>query len=595
MLDLQLERLQVGYVPSEPASPPSEVDSFEDVQESLRVQQLKRLIKQVTTTIAISSSAATTVNLRPKLLKLLQGAGFPDTEDPHGLVGLDPRQSQTAYETELEWLFLGKATILAYGITFNTLLQQTLPLSEDIYYWDEVLSSNRYTALYIVQIAPLNLLQSSKEIYSDVLKKFKAHRRIELPLIDVESRRSESISELLYKFYSLVKNSLSDRMERLRKRARMTSPFTIIRHNIRMKQAIIHRLRDTQAASLGILVGGTLEFGSPEDPKAEWKQVIERAALLMENITRNVSSVKSHTVEQFEELIFNQEGEYDLPSPPATRRRTALLSRQLQKILKADLPAQEVATRQIIATYGRPGLVVRYWAPTTILLISSSKILQILSRRRADLHVWVQETATTLINFWENWVIDPVKKILGTIRHDEDSEVALMSRRSLTADMESLSRMVVDFALDNPDVASEVPSQVITLQELELIRQHVKEGDLTPVLKVYEKDLRNPFKGAMRGELVRALLIQIQKTKVDVEVAISGIDRLLKSQELVFGLVGLTPGLLATWTVTRWLGGLMSGQRGIRKGRVGEEMVRVLRWVPNYLDCHIHSAHRAHE
>jgi nuclear-control-of-ATPase protein 2 len=39
----------------------------------------------------------------------------------------------------------------------------------------------------------------------------------------------------------------------------------------------------------------------------------------------------------------------------------------------------------------------------------------------------------------------------------------------------------------------------------------------------------------VRGDLVRALLIQIQKTKVDVEIAIGGIDALLKSQELVFG------------------------------------------------------------
>jgi nuclear-control-of-ATPase protein 2 len=67
------------------------------------------------------------------------------------------------------------------------------------------------------------------------------------------------------------------------------------------------------------------------------------------------------------------------------------------------------------------------------------------------------------------------------------------------------------------------------------IANAVKEGDLTPVLRAYERDLRSPFVGTVRGDLVRALLIQIQKTKVDVEIAISGINSLLKSQELVFG------------------------------------------------------------
>jgi hypothetical protein len=34
------------------------------------------------------------------------------------------------------------------------------------------------------------------------------------------------------------------------------------------------------------------------------------------------------------------------------------------------------------------------------------------------------------------------------------------------------------------------------------------QGDLTPVLKAYERDLRSPFVGTVRGDLVRALLIQ---------------------------------------------------------------------------------------
>ena len=106
-----------------------------------------------------------------------------------------------------------------------------------------------------------------------------------------------------------------------------------------------------------------------------------------------------------------------------------------------------------------------------------------------------------------------------------------MSKNSLVADRASLERMVIDFVRDRPD-----PSQsTFTAEDTAAISNAVKEGDLTPVLKAYERDLRAPFSGTVRGDLVRALLIQIQKTKVDVEVAISGIDSLLKSQELVFG------------------------------------------------------------
>jgi nuclear control of ATPase protein 2 len=83
--------------------------------------------------------------------------------------------------------------------------------------------------------------------------------------------------------------------------------------------------------------------------------------------------------------------------------------------------------------------------------------------------------------------------------------------------------------------------------------------------------------GTVRGDLVRALLIQVQKTKVDVEVAIGGIDSLLKSQELVFGLVGLTPGLLISFAAFRWLGGVFGSRKGLRQNRKQGETIRVLR------------------
>lgn len=160
-----------------------------------------------------------------------------------------------------------------------------------------------------------------------------------------------------------------------------------------------------------------------------------------------------------------------------------------------------------------------------------------------------------------------------------------MSRRSLTADMESLERMVVDFAVDNPAATTTDDSAIGPLSNatIELVRARVKEGDLTPVLKAYERDLRNPFKGAIKGELVRALLIQIQKTKVDVEVAISGIDRLLKSQELVFGFVGLTPGVLVCVGVFQWARSTLGGRRGRRNYQKTGQMVRTMRNVDRIL------------
>ncbi|KAI6861670.1 hypothetical protein KC318_g20597 [Hortaea werneckii] len=88
--------------------------------------------------------------------------------------------------------------------------------------------------------------------------------------------------------------------------------------------------------------------------------------------------------------------------------------------------------------------------------------------------------------------------------------------------------------------------------------------------------------GSLRGNLIRALLIQIQKTKVDVEVAMGGIDSLLKSQELVFGFVGLTPGILVTYFALHYLSSSLTEKRGSKARKQGK-MLRQLRNIDRIL------------
>jgi nuclear control of ATPase protein 2 len=63
---------------------------------------------------------------------------------------------------------VSKATTQAYGEVLNTILQQTIPLEDDIWYWDDVLGTYRYAGLYSVQTSPLRLWNWSKDIYQDV-------------------------------------------------------------------------------------------------------------------------------------------------------------------------------------------------------------------------------------------------------------------------------------------------------------------------------------------------------------------------------------------------------------------------------------------
>ncbi|KAF3927552.1 hypothetical protein AA313_de0204545 [Arthrobotrys entomopaga] len=385
-----------------------------------------------------------------------------------------------------------------------------------------------------------------------------------------------------------------------------------------------------QASALGVIMNESLMFEN-EDDKEDWKGVVERSVVLMENVVKNVCNIHQvGGVEQFEDLVFTGSsngvagledipfedgdgndsgveagGEGDSAGGDGKGRRGStlgvsissllegkkeavipyVLSMKLQEMLQKELPKQEQLSKEILRENGRPSGLVRYWIPVTILFLTSGTVLRVLVNRREGIQTWIREAGVTIVDFWANWVVDPLKKIISTIRSGEDQEAALMSRESLISDRESLERMVVDFAIDNPATAldSNVTTATLTPQQIDLIRENVKQGDLTPVLKVYEQDLKKPIRGAVTGELLRSLLIQIQKTKVDVEVAVNGIDNMLKSQQLLFGMLGLTPGVLILVGTTRYLRNAWGGRNGIKRSEAKGRMVRILRHIDRIL------------
>lgn len=62
-----------------------------------------------------------------------------------------------------------------------------------------------------------------------------------------------------------------------------------------------------------------------------------------------------------------------------------------------------------------------------------------------------------------------------------------------------------------------------------------------------------------------------------------GIDALLKSQELVFGFVGLTPGILVTYFGIHWLRSNLTEKRGSKAARKQGKMMRQLRNIDRVL------------
>ncbi|KZF21261.1 ATP synthase regulation protein NCA2 [Xylona heveae TC161] len=584
-VDSQLDRLQLFGLPSAPVSPLLEArrDTLDHAPvTSTRASQLQIVAK------ALSASATSQPILKPvRICSLLEQAQSALAQ-PISVQA----QEDTAYERDLEWLIVSKAATQTYGVLLNVLLDQIMPLSNDIWYWDDILGSRMYTGLYSIQTSPLRFWKWSKEVYHDARQKLES---ITGPS-ELGATASKSLTDRWTQFYGLVKESVRER-SLLDIHRQVVSPFALVRAEVRRKQAALRKFREMSASGLGVLMDEGLAFGLDDESlfsntegskfdKEDWKLVVAKSIALMETVLRNVTAIEVG-LPDFEDTVFASiEEESDVmhqASDESSDGKPAALCKRLQDILESHIPGHNNASKALTVKFGRPSRLTRYWLPAIVLILSSSTLLRILASRQAEIATWIRELGTTIVDFWSNWVIEPTKKVLGTIRHDKDSEIAIMSKESLAGDRASLERMVVDFAVDHPAESGGAAS--LSEAEISSIRDKVKEGDLTPVLKAYERDLRKPFMGTVRGDLVRALLIQVQKTKVDVEVAMGGIDSLLKSQELVFGFVGLTPGILVCIASLRWVKDTFGSRSGSKEGKRHVKMVRVLRNIDRILSA----------
>lgn len=540
-IDAQLDQLYLPTTASVPSSPginfPSDttqhVTEVNSVSVSAHVVQLQIAIK------SLSTASSSRTLLQPAQLQAILEQVQLLKPSPADLTQEDVGQASSK-EQELEWQLVSKATAQIHGLVLITLLEQTIPLSHEIWYWDDVLRSFSLLGLYSLQTLPKWLWRWTNDTIKNAQIDFQSSRTTN----NAEAQTNPSAEYYWNRFWSLVKNSVRGH-SLASMQLELMSPLTLCLTKVKSKQSHLKRLREMSASGLGVLMNEGLNFELNDDAftasksdmnseKDEWKSVVSKSVALMETVLQNVT-VLDLGPNDFEDTVFlsvdeDQESVQHQNTEEQLSSKSAWLASRLQRILSNSLPRQIAISKELVTEHGRPSRAIRYWIPTVLAFLSSSMILRVCFNHKTEILDWIENFGTTTLDFWYNWVVDPLKKVIGTIRHDENSEVALMSKGSLQGDKASLERMVIDFVKDSSSTDT-------TLSETEILNvtAKIREGDLTPVLKAYEKDLRSPFIGTVRGNLVRALLIQIQKTKVDVEVAIGGIDTLLKSQELVFG------------------------------------------------------------
>ncbi|ODV97638.1 hypothetical protein PACTADRAFT_14159 [Pachysolen tannophilus NRRL Y-2460] len=478
--------------------------------------------------------------------------------------------------TNLEKLIILYSLLLIYLVSSFQLLKSTIPLDSDLQYYNNLINSNVSFGIFLLQNLPVNLFSFTKNIYTDLIntsvvgtraiatgagtavsqpprwlsnnyhylyykliqfkeillsaiyKNFKKIVSPNLFLIDIKNHTSNTTK----KTYSIFKNYLV---------TILGTPLYSIREEILNKRKNLINLQKKNAEKLGFLINelptykkfdynnaasfGTIENVENEKTFEKASEIINKMYIVFEGANNDINI-------QFDINKLN------------VKTEAINLNESFQKLFKIayeSLPSQKISIEKIQLENGEPRFLIKYWF---ILLLSIAYLPSISSYfivNHDKIKNWIRENLIgTVVGFYKNWLLKPFQNILATVKHDSNSQIAIMSQQSLNSDLQSLERMVIDFTIDQ-NRSSLSQADIKALEDL------IAQGDLTPIMKNYETELKNPIRNLIKGELLRTLLIQIQKLKVDGAIAMSGIDKLLKSQELVFGVVAASPSLLVLY------------------------------------------------
>ncbi|GAA5970327.1 hypothetical protein JCM3765_003045 [Sporobolomyces pararoseus] len=549
------------------------------------------------------SSRSHSPTLSAHTLAQLVEEAFP----PFQAAGATPLTTQTE---GIELVTVAQLTIAAYGTILRTLMQDAAELGQDDDYWARAESDPWKTGLFLLQTGPQRftslatitasrlrqLTASSLSISSTgerpSLFNLNTWRRALPPSLFVTSvfphlsgksglpsladlsiiGNDDSETDISTASASPLSISSATRLGRRTARSLFfltLSPLALTRHEIAERRSTIKKRREELASKIGELtlttssssLGSHLINPRTKIDSANDDSVLSLASLLSpandENDSPSLADIRSatwSTLRHLDSILTPSSSSPSMASTPTPPTVPSDLAHSLHYLLSVTFPAHCSSFNSTITPLRKPSFLVRSWPYLLSIPLVTALTARTIYNNRQSLVNYAFDAVETTKRFLIDWVVEPVKKILDTVRGGET--MALMGRDSLRSDLESLERMVVDFARDEYHLSG---------SELDVLAEKVRSGDLTTVLKAWEQDIKSPIRSAVGGSLIRTLLIQVQKVKVDVALAMDGIEKMLKSQQLTFGFVGVAPSMLIIVAFGRWVRGMTRSDGGAKR------------------------------
>ncbi|KAH9841455.1 NCA2-domain-containing protein [Rhodofomes roseus] len=486
-------------------------------------------------------------------------------------------------EAALQKAVLGKLAVDLYAQALDVVLEDARRVEDELEWWADLERSSSSVALYFVQTFPLRLASLAHTILTTLRERnLPVHPSLFTPSSLrrlFPSRgvlRPNALSIALFPHLRSQPYSIALSVGRFPPASAFVSspgtsvrsaystfvstfvglgcsaiqvvslPLDLTKGECRHKHQELKRLRDERAEMLGTLVNmRDLLAASLDDQSPEGMTKLDEFSFALQQFVRgDAIDAPAGTVPSLQNIaaaLSNTTGEQS-----SSALRTP------------SLYAQNLA---------RPSRLTLLWPRLVLLPPLALFAAKTAYASRASMCQMGREAVETMKSFWEQWLLEPLRGVVKTVRAGGEDGV-IVSRESVQADIDSLERMAI--ALAQEKLHYETP-------QLEALSRQIQMGDLTSVMQIYEEDIKQPLKSAITGTLLRTLFIQLQKAKVDIDQALAGIDKLLKSQELTFAFVGVAPALAIVYALGGYLRGIWTGGRG--KGNYGGKIKRASIWL----------------
>ncbi|XP_024027964.1 protein DGS1, mitochondrial [Morus notabilis] len=193
----------------------------------------------------------------------------------------------------------------------------------------------------------------------------------------------------------------------------------------------------------------------------------------------------------------------------------------------------------LVVKHRKPRKVTRYWIHYTCGAVGLSVCSMWLLKHSSlmgspDINNWIHEARDSTVSFLRDHVEQPLLSIRDELFETfRKRHKGMMDLEEVQLTSNSLHRMLLAFTEQMK--GQKLPENASDQKMLEV------------VMSRYEKELMHPIQNLLGGELARALLIQVQKLKLDIETAMLELNQILRANEINFAILAALPAFFLSF------------------------------------------------